>query len=105
MANTVTKGKFGLSILFDGSTAWDSGTDYPAGLAIESMEMKPTATDDVISVREIDASGYSYFNEVSATAYDNKIKYFNTEKSGKNLFPYVVGNEVSAGVTLIIILK
>ncbi len=105
MANTVTKGKFGLNILFDGATPWDSATDFPAGMCIESLEMKPTATDDGIIVRETDASGYPYFNELAATEFDNKIKYFNTEKSEKPFFPYIVGNEVDAGVQLIILLK
>jgi len=105
MANTITKGDHTINILFDGATAWDPIADYPAGLCVESLEMKPTATDDLISVREDDASGISFFNEKAATAYDNKIKYFNTEKSEKRFRLYIVGNEVSTGVILIIELK
>lgn len=105
MANTIVKGNHGLSITFDGATAWDSTTLYPEGIVIESMEFKPTATDDLIAVRETTATGRFYFNEKAATAYDNKIKYFNTEKSWKKFKPYIVGNEVSAGAILIIEMK
>ena len=105
MALTVTTGKHTISILFDGSTPWDSGTDYSNGLVIESMEWKPTATDDIITVRETDASGVQYFSEKAATAFDNKIKYFNTEKSIKKFYPYVVGNQATSGGLLIIVLK
>ncbi len=105
MALTVTKGKQTISIVFDGSTPWDSGTDYPNGLCIESMEFKPTATDDIITVREIGATGVQYFSEKAATEFDNKIKYFNTERSRKRFYPYVVGNQASSGGMLIIVLK
>lgn len=105
MANTIIKGKFGIEVLFDGATSWDPVTDYPAGLPVESLEMIPTATDDKLIVKESDATGISYMNALAATAYDNKIKYFNTEKSAKNLFLFVTGTDASAGVKLLITLK
>ena len=105
MALTIVKGRHTMSVVFDGSTAWDSGTDYPDGFMIESMEFKPTATDDVMIVRELVSGGCAYFNEKAATEYDNKIKYFNTEDSSKRFFPYVVGAEGSSGAMLILELK
>jgi len=102
MALTVKTGSHTISVLFDGATAWDSTTSYPDGLVIESFEFKPTATDDIIIVREGVATGVQYFSEKAATAYDNKIKYFNTEDSQKRLKPYVVGNEATNGSLLII---
>ena len=105
MALTELKGNNTISVLFDAATLWDSQTAYPDGLLIESMEFKPTATDDLIIVREKIATGVQYFSEKSATAYDNKIKYFNTEKSRKRLFPYVKADERTTGTLLIIVLK
>ena len=105
MANTIVYGAQGFSITFDGATVWDGIDKFPAGIIVESFEFKPTATDDLIAIRELDASGRLYLSEKSATGYDNKIKYFNTEKSRKRFFPYVVGNQVSAGAILIVELK
>jgi len=105
MANTIVYGAQGFSITFDGSTPWDAITKFPAGIIVESFEFKPTATDDLMAIRELDASGRFYFNEKAATAFDNKIKYFNTEKSRKRFFPYIVGAEASSGSILIVELK
>lgn len=105
MANTVTKSGSVINILFDGATAWDSTTLYASGLVVESIEFKPTAINDVMAVREGSASGPFLFHEKAASAYDNKIKYFNTEKSEKRFYPYVKGDEASAGTLLIIQLK
>lgn len=105
MANTTTKGKWVIDVLFDGATAWDMADHYASGLCIESLEFKPTATDDLLIVKETSATGPRLFDVKAATAYDSKIKYFNTEKSMKKFLLYVVGNEVSAGARLIITLK
>ena len=105
MANTTVKGTWTLDVLFDGVTAWDMADHYIAGLCVESLEFKPTATDDFIILRETTATGPRCFDVKASTSYDSKIKYFNTEKSMKKLLLYVVGNEVSAGARLIITLK
>ncbi|MCP3684321.1 MAG: hypothetical protein GY861_16710 [bacterium] len=105
MALTVAKGSYGISIVFDGSTPWDSTTDYPEGLLIESFEFKPTATDDIMIVRDTTASGRFLFHEKAATEYDSKIKLFPAEGSKKKFSPYIVGNEASSGTILIIELK
>ena len=105
MANTTTKGKWVIDVLFDGATVWDMADHYASGLCIESLEFKPTATDDLLIVKETSATGPRLFDVKAATAYDSKIKYFNTEKSMKKFLLYVVGNEVSAGARLIITLK
>jgi len=105
MALTTVTGKHTINITFDGSTLWDSGTAYPDGLVIESMEFVPAATADILTVRETDASGVAYFNATGANAYDNYTKYFNTEKSSKKFYPYVVGNQATTAGMLIIELK
>ena len=102
MANTLTRGDRGISILFDGATAWDSTTAFPKGLRIESIEFCCVATGDICIIREESASGRKIMDEESATAYDNKIKYFNTERGRKMYKLYVVGNEITAACRLII---
>lgn len=107
MANTLVQGKNGFSVTLDGSTNFDSADHYTngRGIAVESLEMKPTATDDAIIVKEDDASGRIIFSEVSANAYDNKIKYFNTEDGKKRINLFITGTDVDAGVILIVELK
>lgn len=105
MANTVVKGDHTIAITFDGSDPWDGYDAYPDGLLVESFEFKPTATDDLMAVREKVAGGVFYFHEKAATAFDNKIKYYNTDISNKLFYPYIVGAEASAGAILIIQLK
>ena len=103
MALTVKTGTNGLTIIFDGSTAWEYNDEAPNGLRIESLEFKPTQTDDICVVREDGVlGGRIIFSEKAATAYDNKIKYFNTENGKRYYKPYVVGAEFSNGGILII---
>lgn len=105
MANTVTRGTHGITIVFDGSTAWEYNDEATEGLVITSLMFVPTATDDTIKVREGgSATGRIILQDTAATAYDSTIKYFNNDSYMK-IKPYVVGNEVSAGVTLIIDFK
>ena len=105
MANTTTKGKWVIDVLFDGATAWDMADHYAEGLCIESLEFKPTATDDLIIVKETSATGPRLFDVKAATAYDSKIKYFNTEKSMKKFILHITGVEASSGARLIITVK
>ena len=103
MANTIVKGAHGISITFDGNTAWDSTTDYPDGLDIDSILFIPTATDDALIVYDTTASGRQLVNYTAATAYDHKIKYFSNV--GHTLKPYVAAAGVSANVIMIIELR
>lgn len=103
MANTITYGKNGIEIVFDGATAWDSSTVFPSGIPLASIEMKPAATDNVLTVREdASATGRKVFATKAADAYDNKIKYFNMERSRRLYKLYVVGNEATATVVMLI---
>jgi len=105
MANTTTKGNWVIEVLFDGATAWNMADHYPSGLSIESLEFKPTATDDLIIVRETSAAGPRLLDVKASSVYDSKIKYFNTEQSKKKLLLYIVGAEASTGSRLIITVK
>ena len=57
MANTTTRGKYYLSVQFDGSTNWDSATYFSGGVMIESIKLVPSASNDYILVRENSATG------------------------------------------------
>ena len=105
MANTVTKGKWIVEVLFDGATALDMADHYTAGLCIESLEFKPAADAAAIIVRESSATGPRLFSVASELVTDSKVKYFNTEQSKKAFLLYVVGAEVTALSRLIITLK
>ena len=105
MANTITKGKWIIDVVFDGATALDMADHYEAGLCIESLEWKPAATDDILVVKETSATGPRLFDVNAASAYDSKVKYFNTELSKKRLFLHITGNEATANSRLIITLK
>lgn len=104
MSNTITYGENGFSVVLDGSEL-DMITKFPSGVHLESLEMVTTATDDILAVREANATGRFLFHEKSATAYDNKIKYFNTERSKKRIKLYVKAAEATSGVILIVELK
>ena len=105
MANTTTKGKWAIDILFDGATAWDMADHYASGLCIESLEWKPSATDDLLIVKETSATGPRLLDVKASTAYDSKIKYFNTEESKKKFLLHITGAEASANSRLIITVK
>ena len=105
MANTVTKGKWIIDVLFDGATALDMADHYSDGLCIESLEFQPSTDGDAIIVRETSATGPRLMSVTSELSTDSKVKYFNTEQSKKRFFLYVVGDEASASSRLIITLK
>jgi len=106
MSNTIVKGEHGFTVTFDGATAFDAATTltklYPLGLHIRSIQMVPTATDDILTVREDGvAAGRIMFKVKAETAYDIKTKYFNVPND--QLYKlYVVGNEATSGAMMIV---
>lgn len=109
MGNTIVYTDSGAEITFDGSTNWDSGSssglakDAPNGLAIRSLRFIPTATDDILIVRDGSATARSIMSEKAATAYDAKSVYFNHKKAmSRRRKLFVKGSEATSGVKLII---
>jgi len=100
MANTITSGVGGVNIVLDGSTAWNSTTLFPHGLILNSISFVPTAQNDIAKVRCNGASSRIMFDVKASDAFDSRIKYF--DKSQELYKPYIVGDEASAGVTVII---
>ena len=104
MANTVTYAKPAntITIVFDGSTAWDLGCYY----RISSFEFFPNTNNDVITVRNGSATGAIVFKQrVSGTTgvSDQRKSYeHGYDGKGRNIWPYVKGDEVSASSTLVV---
>lgn len=104
MANTVAYARSAntITVVFDGSTAWDLGCYY----RISSFEFIPSGNAQVITVRNGSATGAVVFKQqVSATtgASDQRKSYeHGYDGEGRNIWPYVKGDEVSAGATLIV---
>ncbi len=107
MANTVAKDGSFINITFDGATAWDvtasSGltANVPNGINIRSIQMIPTAQNDVLTVRLGGATGVIIFKGKAADAYDSKIKYFMNSPE-KRYKLHVKGDEVTSGVMMIV---
>lgn len=101
MANTVVSGAGAITVVFDGSTAWDSATSFPAGLRVKSIQFVPAATDNVLTVRDGAASGVVLAKWKAATAYDWKNKEYD-DGGFYRRHVYVVGNEATATAMLII---
>lgn len=104
MANTIVVSQCGVTITFDGSTAWDGATLFPDGILLDSMEYIVVAASNAIKVRIGTATGRVIFNESGSVSLENKIKYFHADNRRKRKL-YVVGNEVSASSMLIIEFK
>lgn len=99
MANTVTAGQSGVTVVFDGSTAWDSSTLYPSGIDVDSLEFIPAVATDIISVRDTIDTGRVIFQKTALSSTVSVLKHFTSKRKLKL---YVVGNQVSANSTLII---
>tara|TARA_Y100000310_G_C20667805_1_gene808585 strand:- start:1897 stop:2244 length:348 start_codon:yes stop_codon:yes gene_type:complete len=112
MANTTRRPKRGiLSVLFDGATDWDLPTDMlefsawqQMGMAVKSIQVIGSATDDEITVRTVDPEGNAdtsspiMLKKIFADKYDDFVKYFD----GSGRFPAVDATEVSANVEMVI---
>jgi len=110
MANTTVWGGKFLHIVFDGSTDWDLTTEaeahheeYVHGLNVMHMQVVPTGTDDVITVRNTKVANTEsaiIIKEKFSSEYDTPRRTF--RPGGQWMFPAIDASEVSAGVTLII---
>ena len=49
MANTIAVSQCGVTITFDGSTAWDGATLFPDGILLDSMEYIVVAASNAIN--------------------------------------------------------
>ena len=102
MANTIAYGDGTIMITFDGSTAWDSGQLYK----VLSFEFLPAANSDAIRVRDGSATGVTVFRQIasaSSGASDQRKGYeYGYDGQGKNIQPYVVGNEATVNSILIV---
>ena len=98
---TVVDGNF-IYVTFDGSTAWSIKTDakLTQGAAIYSISVRPAAAADAATVRNQSAAGIPIFSYASATG-DALIEYY----GGVQASPYVVGNEVTSGSKMLIVLS
>jgi hypothetical protein len=107
MALTIVNGENGYTVLFDGATAFDQATNtdltnkLPNGKSIKSIQVVPSALDDVFTVREGSASGRIIMKIKAVSEYDQRIKYFN-DKADKKHKLFVVGAEASSGVMMIV---
>ena len=106
MANTVVVGDSFINVTLDGATAFDI-TSSTLGLAdgarvngirAKSLQFVPAATDNILTVREGNASGPIIFKCKAANAYD--LKYL--PLTGKPQKLYIVDNEATATVMLIV---
>jgi hypothetical protein len=102
MANTIAYGENSVDITFDGSTAWNPGTVY----RVVSFEFIPGGDAKTVTVRgEGSATGPVEFYALSAAADgvadQRKSIEHGYEGNGRNITPYVVGNEASASSRLI----
>lgn len=97
MANTIAYGKRTITVVFDGSTAYDAQQDY----RITSMRILPknSTSSCVLTVRSTSASGATLTGRIEMT----------NDKDARQLLdfpdfcrPYVKGSEATSGVTMII---
>ena len=97
---TVVDGQF-IYVTFDGATAWSIKADakLTKGAAIYSISIRPAAAD-AATVRNQAAAGIPIFAYASSTG-DALIEYY----GGVQASPYVVGNEVTNGSKMLIVLS
>ena len=84
-ANTITQYANIVEITPDGSTAWDSKTLFPNGMAIKSIAFYPSAVNDILTVREKSATGPALF-QAKDTLGGGLIEYYD----GQILHPYIL---------------
>lgn len=103
-ANTVVRDGNLITLTLDGSTNWDSQTDYPNGLAIHSIAFYPSAANDVLAIRHRSVSGPMVLY-CKDTAGAGVVRYY----PGALLKPYIVASELTlntaANARVIIVLK
>ena len=103
MANTIVYGENSVDITFDGATAWAPAQVY----RVKSFEFIPGGNAKTVTVRgKGSATGPIEFYALSAIAdgaADQRKSYeHGYDGNGRNITPYIVGNEASASSRLII---
>jgi len=103
MANTIAYGENSIDITFDGSTAWNPAIV----MRVKSFEFIPGGDAKTITVRgKGSATGPIEFyalSDASVGVSDQRKLYENGYiGTGRNITPYIVGNEASASSRLII---
>lgn len=84
-ANTIKQYGNIVDIIPDGSTAWDSKTLFPNGMAIKSIAFYPSAANDILTVREHEATGPTLFQAKDVSG-GGLIEYYD----GQILHPYIL---------------
>lgn len=103
MANTIAYGENSVDIIFDGSTAWNPGIVY----RVKSFEFIPGGDAKTVTVRgEGSATGpiefYALSHASTGVSDQRKSNESGYQENGRNIIPYIVGNEASASSRLII---
>ena len=88
MANTVTVGANLVSVVPDGSTAFDLATIYPFkdGINLRAIIFQPSAANDVLQVRDKNASGATIWPGNKDVSGGGQVIYYD----GKSYRPYIV---------------
>lgn len=101
MANTIAYSNGEVQVTFDGATAWNPGQLY----RVLSFEFLPAANSDTITVRDGSATANIVFKQTVSAASgisDQRKGYeHGYDGAGKNITPYVVGNEASVNSILV----
>jgi hypothetical protein len=93
-ANDVTRRGLFIEIIPDGTTDWDSLTDYPGGMVLEYVAFSPSAATDVFKLRESAATGPAMTPIVRGnTNLDASIMY----PGGGLVHPYLKATDCTFG--------
>ena len=104
MANvTILDGNF-ISITLDGTTDWDFAGDvipkrpeFAGGAMVKSIQIKPTATDDAIIIRNSKTANQTspeVLNEIASSEYDIPRRKFGGDE-GRLMYPSIHAGDVS----------
>lgn len=81
---TETNGTNILTLTLDGTTNWDSATNF-SDLTVQAIMFVPSAASDVLVVRENSATGPEVMSVTVTAASDTRIVYFPRDHWGKPL--------------------
>jgi len=103
MANTIAYGENSIDITFDGSTTWNPAIV----MRVKSFEFIPGGDAKTVTVRgKGSATGPIEFYALSHASTGVSDQRYVSEEGyggrGRNITPYIVGNEASASSRLII---
>lgn len=100
MSNTVTTGKNTVTVVFDGSTAFDLCNTLgmtTGGVRLSSIMFYPNAADDVAIVRDGSATGTIIWKFKDVAGSGGQAIF----EGGKDCMPYVKGTEGVASAMMI----